>query len=212
MLPSTFPRAAHLACPPSSPWILPSFSVESILSSSYSRSDFPLSRQSAALAHLDSLPPHDLFLFFWAKAAPAYLQSALYSTEATPSFSAGPVCLSFSAEACKHFTGLDSTNKSAIFLLFSYRTLVLSSHPSFLLPQTFWEKLSSFSSCFIGPQWVSVNSFLPRNGAADQLARWRAPSAISCSLSPSISRMYSSFLQLEACCLIKILRHTGSLV
>ena len=33
------------------------------LSSSCSRSDPPLSRQGAALAHLDSLPPHDLVLW-----------------------------------------------------------------------------------------------------------------------------------------------------
>ena len=65
------------ACPSSPPWNLLSFTVECTLSLPCSHSDLPLSRQGAALAHLDSLPPHDLvlrtdglFLFLLAKAAP----------------------------------------------------------------------------------------------------------------------------------------------
>ena len=84
MLPSTCSREALLACPPSPPWNLPLFTVESTLSFSCSCSDPPHSRQSAALAHLDSLPPHDLVLwtdrsvpFPLARAAPAYLPTAL---------------------------------------------------------------------------------------------------------------------------------------
>ena len=60
MLPSTCSREALLACPP---WNLPSFTVESTLSSPCSHSDPPHSRQGAALAHLDSLPPHDRVLW-----------------------------------------------------------------------------------------------------------------------------------------------------
>ena len=56
LLPSTSSREALVACPPCPPWNLPSFTVESTLSTSCSRSDPPLSRQGAALAHLDSLP------------------------------------------------------------------------------------------------------------------------------------------------------------
>ena len=63
MLPSTSPREALLACPSFLSWNLPAFTVESILSSSCSRSDPPHSRQGAALAHLDSLSPHDLVLW-----------------------------------------------------------------------------------------------------------------------------------------------------
>ena len=63
MLSSTCSREALLACPLFPPWNLPSFTVESTLSSPCSRSDPPLSRQGAALAHLDSLPPHDLVLW-----------------------------------------------------------------------------------------------------------------------------------------------------
>ena len=63
MLPSTCSREALVACPPFPPWNLPSFTVESILSTPCSRCDPPHSRQGAALAHLDSLFPHDLVLW-----------------------------------------------------------------------------------------------------------------------------------------------------
>ena len=56
MLPFTFPKEAIFACPPSPPWSPPFFTVESIYSSLCSRSDLlSLTRQVAALAHLDSL-------------------------------------------------------------------------------------------------------------------------------------------------------------
>ena len=57
MLPSTCSREAPLACSPFLPRNLPSFIVESTLSSPCSCSDPPHSRQGAALAHLDSLSP-----------------------------------------------------------------------------------------------------------------------------------------------------------
>ena len=63
MLSSTCSREALLAFPPCPPWNLPSFTVESTLSTPCFRSDPPHSRQGAALAHLDSLPAHDLVLW-----------------------------------------------------------------------------------------------------------------------------------------------------
>ena len=62
MIPSTCSREALLGCPPCPPRNLPSFTVESTLSYRCSSSDPPLSRQGAALDHLDSLPRHDLVL------------------------------------------------------------------------------------------------------------------------------------------------------
>ena len=108
MLPSTCSREALLACPPFPPWYLPSLTVESIYTSSCTRSDPSPSRQGAALAHLDSLPPHDLLLwtdgsvpFSFGKSGFEVLANcSLCGTEATLSFLAGPVCSSFSAEAC----------------------------------------------------------------------------------------------------------------
>ena len=150
MLPSTCSREALVACPPCPPWNLPSFTVESTLSSPCSRSDPPHSRQGAALAHLDSLPPHDLVLwtdgsvpFPFGKGGSGVLANcSLCGTGATLSFSSGPVCSSFSAEACALFASLGNTIKSAIFLLFSScLTLVLSSPPCSLLHLSCYLKL-----------------------------------------------------------------------
>ena len=70
MLPSTCSREALVACLPFPSWNLPSFTVESTLSTPCSRSDPPVSRQVAALAHLDSLPCHDIV--FWTAAAVSF--------------------------------------------------------------------------------------------------------------------------------------------
>ena len=200
MLSSTSTKEALLACPLFAPWNLPFFSVESTLSSSCSRSD-PLSRQGAAFAHLDSLPPHDLVLwtdgsvlFPFGKGGFGKLANcSLCGTEATLSFSAGPVHSSF----CTLFAGLGSTNKSAtsLLLLSDSRSVLalLFSSPSFLLSQTLLQKLSFLSSCSIRLQWVPGHSFLPGNDAAEELSRrgaLLAPSAIPCSLSLLISRIH----------------------
>ena len=164
MLPFTSPREALVACPPSPPWNLPSFTVESTLSSPCSRSDPPLSRQGAALTHLDSLPLMICYsgltgLFLLARAAPAFLPTAF--SVATLSFSAGPVCSSFSAEACAILRALCWSRQHQQVCHFSSLLLqsdsrsdltTLSSPPSFLLSQTLWQiwqEPSSLSSCFI---------------------------------------------------------------
>ena len=141
MLPSTSPREAFFACPSFPPWNLPSFTVESTLSSPCSRSDPHLTRQGSALAHLDSLPLINwcsgqtaLFLFLFARAALAFLPTALSvalrllfpfgQAQYVQVFPLKPVPF------CTLFVGVSSKNKSAISLLFSsYLTLVLSSPP-----------------------------------------------------------------------------------
>ena len=120
-----------------------------------------------------------LFLFFLAKAVPAFLPSAL-SVALRPLFlfrqaKYVQVFPLNPAPFCTLFTGIGSTNKSAISLLFSYYlTLVLPFPPSFLLSQTLWQiwqESSSLSFCFIRLQWVPEHLFLPGKDAADELAR-----------------------------------------
>ena len=214
MLPYICSRETLLACPPCPPWNLPSFTVESTLSSPCSRSDSPHSRQGAALAHLDSLPLYDLVLwtdgsapFPFGKGGSGLLADcSLCGTEATLSFPAGPVCSSFSAEACAILYALCWSRHhhkvchfSSLLLLSDSRSVfaTLSSPPPLLLSQTLWQiwqEPSSLSFCSIRLQWVPGHSFLPGNDAADELARRGAllsPSAIPCSLFPLTSRIHS---------------------
>ena len=153
MLSSTSSREALLACHFCPPWNLPSFTVESTLSTSCSCFDPPLSRQGAALAHLDSLPlmiwcfgQTALFLFLLARAAPAFLPTALFvalrplfpfrQAQYVQVFPLKP------APFCTLFAGLGNTIKSAIFLLFSScLTLALSSPPCPLLHLSSYVKL-----------------------------------------------------------------------
>ena len=98
-----------------------------------------------------------LFPSLLAKAALAYLPTALSVALRPPfSFEQAQVGSSFSAEACAILPALcwfGNTYKSATSLSFSYLTLVPSSPPSFLPPQTLWQELLSFSSC-LRLQWV----------------------------------------------------------
>ena len=169
MIRATCSREALLACPPCPPWNLPSLTVEFTFPSLCSRSD-PLSRQDAALTHLDSLPLMiwysgltTLFLFLLARAALAFLPTALsVALRLLISFRQAqyaPVFLLKPAPFCTLFAGLGSTNKSA-------------TSPAFLLPQTLWkiwQGLSSLSSCFNRLQLIPGHSFLPGN---DELMSW----------------------------------------
>ena len=217
MLPSTSSGEALLACPPCPPWNLPSFTVESTLSTPCSHSDPLLTRQGAALAHLDSLSPHDLVIwtdgsvpFPFGKSSSGVLANCyLCGTEATLFFLEGPVCSSFSAEACAILQALCwSWQYQQVCHFFSLLLLsdscsvlaTLSSPLSFLLTQTLWQiwqELSSLSYCSIRLQWVPEHSFLTRDNATDELARQGAllaPSAIPCSLSHLISRIHSRLI------------------
>ena len=122
-----------------------------------------------------------LFLFLLAKAAPAYLPTAL-SVALWPLFPFRKaqyvkVFLLKPAPFCKLFAVLGSTNKSATFLLLlsdSRSVLATLSSPSiFPFTSIFMEDLAGtvfFFFCSVKIQWIPGNSFLPENDAADELA------------------------------------------
>ena len=108
-----------------------------------------------------------LFLFLLARVAPASLPSA-FSVALRPlspfrQAQYAPVFPLKPAPFCTLFAGLSSTNKSAIFLLFSYYlTLVLSSPPCPLLHLSFCLKLCGRSgrNCLLSPALSDYNGFL----------------------------------------------------
>ena len=181
MFPSTSPRDALLACPLSPSWKLPSFIVESTLSSPCSLSDLFLlprciflhfSCQGAlhfscqkhfscqALAHLDSLLPHDLVLWTDRSVSSSFgkgnscilANCSLCGAEATLSFYAGPVCSSFSVEACTILQALCWFWQHQQVCHFSL-TLALSSPLSRLICVSFYLNLSCRSgrNCLLSP-------------------------------------------------------------
>ena len=137
---------------------MPCFTVESTLFFPCSRSDLPIYRQDAALAHLDSLPPYSLVLWtdgsvpfcFGKGDSGVFANCSLRGTEATFSFSAGLLCSSFSAEAytilqvlCWSRQHQKVCHFSSILLLSDSRSL--SSLPFPLLHPFFYLNLSGKS-------------------------------------------------------------------
>ena len=127
---------------------------------------------------LTLFPTHDLILwtdgsdpFPFVKGASVVLANcSLRSTETTLSFSAGPVCSSFSAEACAILHALCWSRQhqqvchfSSLFLLPYSRSVLatLSSPPSFLLSQTLWQ------ICLLSPPALSGY-----NGSPDTHFYW----------------------------------------
>ena len=170
----------------------PSFMVESTFSSSCSRFDRPLSRQGTALAHLDSLTPHDLMFwtdgsvpFFFGKGGSGvFANCSLCGTEATLSFSAGQyaqVSLLKPAPICKLFANLD---KPATSLLLSDSC---SSPPYPLLHLSFYLNLSGRSrrNCLLCPPVLSSYNGSPDTRFSQEMTRlmsWSDKERYSCPL------------------------------
>ena len=169
MLSSTCSSEAFLAWPPFPYWNLPSFTVESTLSYPCSRSD-TLFLAKVRLSTILTLSPlmiwyseqTALFLFLLARAAPAFLPTALSvalrplflfrQAQHAQGFQLKP------APFCTLFAGLGITKKSAISLLFFYYlTLVLSSPPSPFLHLSFYLRLYGRSgwNCLLSPLVLS---------------------------------------------------------
>ena len=152
---STSFREALLACPPSPPWNLPSFTVESALSSPCSCCDPPLTRQGTALAHFDSLPPHELVI--WTDASVRFPFGKGSSDALAKSCTiVHALCWSWQHQQVCHF--------SFLFLLFNSRSVLT---PCPLLHLSFYLNLCGRSgrtnlhfSCSIRLQWVPRHSFL----------------------------------------------------
>ena len=169
MLPSISPREAFLTCSSSPLWNLFFFTVESTLSSSCSRCD-PLSLAKVRLWLTLTFYPLTiwyyrltaLLLFLLAKAAPAYLSTAL-SVVLRPHFPFWQaqyvqVSLLKLAPFCTLFAGLGSTNKFAISFFFSfYLTFALSSPLCPLLDHSFFFKLCGRfgRNCLLSPPVLS---------------------------------------------------------
>ena len=154
--PSTSPREALLACPPSPTWNLPCFTVESTLSSPCSLALIPFSLAKVRLSlTFTFLPTHDLVLwtdgsvpFPFAKDGSGVLANcSRCGTEATLSFSIGPVCSRYSAEACAILQALflvsaAPTSLPFFFPFFSSLTPALSLPPCLLLHLSFYLNIS----------------------------------------------------------------------
>ena len=128
-----------------------------------------------------TLSPHDLVLWtdgsvpfpFGKDDSGILANCSLCGTEATLFFSAGPVCSSFSAEACTILHALcwswqhhKVCHFSSLFLLSDSRSVLttVSSPPSFLLSQTLWQ---SGRNCLFTPPVLS-----DYNGSPDTHFSW----------------------------------------
>ena len=170
------------------------------------RSDIPLSRQDAALAHLDSLPSHDLVIWAnksvpipLAKTSLAYLLTAHFVTLRPPFpfrhaqfvevFWLKPVCTILQAlrwsrqhqQVCHFFSlPLPFDSRSVLSSVFPFTSNSLAD-----LAETVFSLLLYYQAA------MGARTFIfPRDDTADELARQGAllvSSAIPCSLSPLIS-------------------------
>ena len=187
--------------------------MELTLSTQCSPSDPPFSLQGAALAHLDSLPPHDLVIwtygsipFLFSKnhltSLPIALVVSLRSffpirhTQCVEAFLLKPTSF------CNLSAGIGRTNKIATSLPLFRISLcpcytLLSSPPSFILSHSHICQVLSFlfSSFSAWLQWVPDLLLHLGNDTVDESTRRGAllqPSTVPCSLYSLTTRILSS--------------------
>ena len=214
MVPSTGSREALVVCPPFPPWNLPSFMVESTLSSPCSRPDPPFLAKVWLSLTLTLSPLMiwysglmALLLFLLTRAAPAYLPTAL-SVAQRPLFpfwhfftlfQYAQVFLLKPSPFCTLFAGPGSTNKSATSLFFYYLTLVLSTPPHPFPHLSCYLKLCGRSgrNCLLTPPVLSGY-----NGSPDtrfswgmmQLTSWLDGECYLCSLQSFVVSLLLSLI------------------
>ena len=142
--------------------------------------------------------------------AGAYVTCSKCNTSNSLSFSTGPIASSFTAETFALKQGLVWCTshlmickfQSVLFLTDSQSArYILSSAPSYLLPESLWNVWSLASSLSnnttLSFQWVSGHAGLPANEKADLLAKTGAPlptDAIPCPLPPVVAKVrYSQY-------------------
>ena len=196
--------------PPFPPWTATHFTVSPFIPDCRGNSTV---RLQSASNRLSSLPPSDIQVWtdgsvpflFGPDGAGVYVTCSKCNTSNSLSFSTGPIASSFTAETFALKQGLDWCTsylmtckfKSALFLTDSQSALsILSSAPSYLLPESLWNVWSLASSLSnnttLSFQWVPGHAGLPGNEKADLFAKTGASlptDAILCPLAPVVAKV-----------------------
>ena len=205
-------------CPPFTPWTATHFTVSLFIPDCTGNST---ARLQSASNRLSSLLPSDIQVWtdvsvpslFGPGGAGMYVTCSKCHTSNFLSFSTGPIASSFTAETFALKQGLDwCTNhlmtcklQSVLFLTDSQSALpILSSVPSYLLPESLWNVWSLASSLSntttLNFQWVPGHAGLPGNENADLLAKAGASlpiDAIPCPLPQSLPKSAISSTTIE---------------
>ena len=175
-------------------------------------------RLQSASSRLSSLPPSDIQVWtdgsvpslFGPGGAGVYVTCSKCNTSNSLSFSTGPIASSFTAEtfALKQCLNWCTSHlmtckfQPVLFLTDSQSALsILSSAPSYHLPESLWNVWSLASSLsnntILSFQWVPGHASLPGNEKADLLAKAGASlptDAIPCPLPPVVAKVrYSQY-------------------
>ena len=203
------PREILIMCPPFPHGLQPTSPFPPFIPDCTGNS---IARLQTASSRLSSLPPSDIQVWtdssvpsiFGPGGAGVYVTCSKCNTSSSLSSSTGPIASSFIAETFALKQGLDWCTshlmtckfQSVLFLTDSQSALsILSSAPSYLLPESFWNVWSLASSLSnnttLSFQWVPGHAGLPGNENADLLAKAGASlptDAIQCPLPQSLPK------------------------
>ena len=207
------PREILIMCPPFSPWTTTHFTVSPFIPDC---TDNNTARLLSASSRLPSLPPSDIQVWtdgsipslFGPGGAGVYVTCSKCNTSNSLSFSTGPIASSFTAKTFALKQGLNWCTshlmtckfQSVLFLTDSQSALsIISSAPSYLLPESLWNVWSHASSLSnnttLSFQWVPSHAGLPNNEKKDLLAKAGASlptDAIPCPLPPVVAKICNS--------------------